>query len=79
MTVATAFLGLLPVMLAIGTGSDVAKRIVAPMIGGLASSFVLELLVYPPLYFLWKRNRGSAAGVPTATLTAKTGELSSPQ
>jgi copper/silver efflux system protein len=59
MTVATAFLGLLPAMLAIGTGSDVAKRIVAPMVGGLASSFVLELLVYPPLYFLWKR-RGRA-------------------
>jgi Cu(I)/Ag(I) efflux system membrane protein CusA/SilA len=75
MTVATAFLGLLPAMLAIGTGSDVAKRIVAPMIGGLASSFVLELLVYPPLYFLWKHKRGSAAGVPTAALTAKTGEM----
>jgi copper/silver efflux system protein len=59
MTVATAFLGLLPAMLAIGTGSDVAKRIVAPMVGGLASSFVLELLVFPPLYFLWKR-RGQA-------------------
>jgi Cu(I)/Ag(I) efflux system membrane protein CusA/SilA len=55
MTVAAAFLGLLPTMLSIGTGSDVAKRIVAPMVGGLASSFVLELIVYPPLYFLWKR------------------------
>jgi copper/silver efflux system protein len=55
MTVAAAFLGLLPTMLSLGTGSDVAKRIVAPMVGGLASSFVLELLVYPPLYFLWKR------------------------
>jgi Cu(I)/Ag(I) efflux system membrane protein CusA/SilA len=67
MTVATAFFGLLPAMLAIGTGSDVAKRIVAPMVGGLASSFVLELLVYPPLYFLWKRSvgtRSAAAGTP---------------
>jgi copper/silver efflux system protein len=54
MTVAAAFLGLLPAMLAIGAGSDVAKRIVAPMIGGLVSSFLLELLIYPPLYFLWK-------------------------
>jgi Cu(I)/Ag(I) efflux system membrane protein CusA/SilA len=61
MTVATAFLGLLPAMLAIGTGSDVAKRIVAPMIGGLATSFVLELLVYPPLYLLWKRGRSQPA------------------
>ncbi len=55
MTVATAFFGLMPAMLSIGTGSDVAKRMVAPMVGGLASSFVLELLVYPPLYLLWKR------------------------
>jgi Cu/Ag efflux pump CusA len=39
-----------------------AKRIVAPMVGGLASSFVLELLVYPPLYFLWKRRQGSRVG-----------------
>jgi Cu(I)/Ag(I) efflux system membrane protein CusA/SilA len=61
MTVATAFLGLLPAMLAIGTGSDVAKRIVAPMIGGLATSFILELLVYPPLYLLWKRRGNQPA------------------
>jgi Cu(I)/Ag(I) efflux system membrane protein CusA/SilA len=68
MTVATAFLGLMPAMLAIGTGSDVAKRIVAPMVGGLASSFVLELLVYPPLYLLWKRRRALLTEIPTATL-----------
>jgi copper/silver efflux system protein len=55
MTVSAAFLGLLPTMLSLGAGSDVARRIVAPMVGGLASSFVLELLVYPPLYFLWRR------------------------
>ena len=69
MTVAAAFLGLLPAMLAIGTGSDVAKRIVAPMVGGLASSFVLELLVYPPLYFLWKRQRVSSTAPPSTALT----------
>jgi Cu(I)/Ag(I) efflux system membrane protein CusA/SilA len=56
MTVAAAFLGLLPAMLSAGTGSDLIKRIVAPMVGGLAASFVLELLVYPPLYFLWRRH-----------------------
>ncbi|MBW0000983.1 MAG: efflux RND transporter permease subunit [Verrucomicrobia bacterium] len=55
MTVAAAFMGLLPAMLSTGTGSDVTKRIVAPMIGGLAASFILELLVYPPIYFLWRR------------------------
>jgi copper/silver efflux system protein len=69
MTVATAFLGLLPAMLAIGTGSDVAKRIVAPMVGGLASSFVLELLVYPPLYFLWKRRRVLSTEIEPAELS----------
>jgi len=79
MTVATAFLGLLPAMLAIGTGSDVAKRIVAPMVGGLASSFVLELLVYPPLYFLWKRRRGLPTGVPATALSAKTEESDRPR
>jgi Cu(I)/Ag(I) efflux system membrane protein CusA/SilA len=57
MTVTAAFIGLLPAMLATGAGAEVAKRIVAPMVGGIASSFVLELLVYPPLYLLWKRNR----------------------
>jgi Cu(I)/Ag(I) efflux system membrane protein CusA/SilA len=69
MTVATAFLGLLPAMLAIGTGSDVAKRIVAPMVGGLASSFVLELLVYPALYFLWKRRRVLSTEIEPAALS----------
>ena len=56
MTVATMFLGLVPIMLAIGTGSDVMKRIAAPMIGGILTSFLLELLVYPPVYQIWKWN-----------------------
>jgi len=55
MTVSAAFMGLLPIMFTIGTGSDVMRRIAAPMIGGLASSFALELLVYPAVYFLWKK------------------------
>jgi Cu(I)/Ag(I) efflux system membrane protein CusA/SilA len=38
-----------------GTGADVMKRIAAPMVGGLATSFLLELLVYPSIYYLWKR------------------------
>jgi copper/silver efflux system protein len=54
MTVACTFLGLVPILWAIGTGSDVMKRIAAPMIGGILTSFVLELVVYPPLYQLWK-------------------------
>ena len=54
MTVSTLFLGLIPIMWAVGTGSDVMKRIAAPMIGGIFTSFALELLVYPALYELWK-------------------------
>lgn len=55
MTVMAAFMGLLPIMFSIGIGSDVMKRIAAPMVGGLVTSFVLELVVYPALYFSWKR------------------------
>jgi Cu(I)/Ag(I) efflux system membrane protein CusA/SilA len=54
MTVLTDMVGLLPVMLATGTGADVMKRIAAPMVGGLATSFLLELTVYPALFALWK-------------------------
>ena len=56
MTVATMFLGLLPIMWAAGTGSDVMKRIAAPLVGGILTSFLLELVVYPPLYQIWKWN-----------------------
>jgi Cu(I)/Ag(I) efflux system membrane protein CusA/SilA len=55
MTFATTCIGLLPVMWSIGTGSDVMKRIAAPMVGGIFTSFVLELLIYPLVYELWKR------------------------
>jgi Cu(I)/Ag(I) efflux system membrane protein CusA/SilA len=54
MTVACAFLGLVPIMWSTGTGSDVMKRIAAPMIGGIITSFLLELIVYPPIYEMWK-------------------------
>ncbi len=56
MTVATTFLGLVPILWAMGTGSDVMKRIAAPMIGGILASFLLELLVYPSVYQIWKWN-----------------------
>jgi copper/silver efflux system protein len=54
MTVATMMLGLVPIMWSAGTGADVMKRIAAPLIGGIVSSFVLELLVYPTIYEVWK-------------------------
>ncbi len=54
MTVATMFMGLLPIMWSAGAGADVMKRIAAPMIGGIFTSFVLELVVYPAIYEIWK-------------------------
>jgi Cu(I)/Ag(I) efflux system membrane protein CusA/SilA len=65
MTVFAAFMGLLPIMWSTGTGADVMKRIAAPMVGGLVTSFILELLVYPAVYYLWK-GRGLAQGPATA-------------
>jgi len=66
MTVLTMMLGLVPLLFSDGTGADVMKRIAAPMVGGLASSFALELLVYPALFAIWKGGRGSHA-LPEAT------------
>ena len=54
MTVGTTFIGLVPIMWSVGAGSDVMKRIAAPLVGGIFSSFLLELLVYPAVYQLWK-------------------------
>ncbi len=54
MTVACAFFGLVPIMWSTGAGADVMKRIAAPMIGGLFTSFLMELLVYPAIYYGWK-------------------------
>jgi Cu(I)/Ag(I) efflux system membrane protein CusA/SilA len=54
MTVTAMFMGLLPIMWSLGTGADMMKRVAAPMVGGVFSSFILELLVYPVLYSIWK-------------------------
>jgi Cu(I)/Ag(I) efflux system membrane protein CusA/SilA len=57
MTVATILAGLLPVLWSQGPGADVMKRIAAPMVGGVVTSAVLELLVLPALYLVWKARR----------------------
>ncbi|MGH9779654.1 MAG: efflux RND transporter permease subunit [Candidatus Acidiferrales bacterium] len=54
MTVACMFFALLPIMWSLGAGSDVMKRIAAPMVGGILTSFLMELVVYPPVYAIWK-------------------------
>ncbi len=58
MTVGTTFVGLLPIMWSASweTGADVMKRIAAPMVGGIFTSFIMELLVYPAIYAVWKWN-----------------------
>jgi len=62
MTFATMSIGLVPILWSTGTGSEIMKRMAAPMVGGIVTSFILELLVYPAVYALWKEQsleRGS--------------------
>jgi Cu(I)/Ag(I) efflux system membrane protein CusA/SilA len=54
MTVAVMFVGLVPIMWSTGAGSDVMKRIAAPMVGGILTSFIMELVVYPAIYEVWR-------------------------
>jgi len=71
MTTATMFLGLVPIMWSTGTGADVMKHIAAPLIGGIFTSFLLELLVYPVIYELWKgRSLGRDAALPDGPVEA---------
>lgn len=56
MTVMAILMGLLPIMWSTGAGSDVMKRIAAPMVGGIVTSFLLELLIYPVIFTIWKWN-----------------------
>jgi len=55
MTAATTLIALVPIMWSSGTGADVMKRIAAPMVGGLTTSVLMELLVYPAIFFIWKK------------------------
>ena len=61
MTVMTLVIGLAPVMWSMGTGADVMKRIAAPMVGGIVTSFLLELTVYPAVFAIWKRRAVAAS------------------
>lgn len=68
MTVTTMLAGLLPVLWATGTGADVMKRVAAPMVGGIVTSFLLELLVYPVIYETWQWHRKVAPLIRDARL-----------
>ena len=54
MTVSVILAGLIPIMFSSGTGADVMKRIAAPMVGGVISSNILELIIYPAIYMIWR-------------------------
>jgi Cu(I)/Ag(I) efflux system membrane protein CusA/SilA len=50
--------GVLPIMWSVGSGADVMKRIAAPMLGGIITSFLMELIVYPAVFAIWKWSWG---------------------
>jgi Cu(I)/Ag(I) efflux system membrane protein CusA/SilA len=79
MTVATMFVGLLPIMWSTGAASEVMKRIAAPMVGGILTSFVLELLLYPVIYYSWKSRSlpQSASQYPASPALPGSGALAS--
>ncbi len=67
MTASVIIAGLVPIMWSHGTGADVMKRIAAPMVGGVVTSVMLELAVYPVIYFFWKgwqlKKEAKASGI----------------
>jgi Cu(I)/Ag(I) efflux system membrane protein CusA/SilA len=69
MTVGVMFMGLLPIMWSTGTGADVMRRIAAPMIGGIFTSFIMELVVYPAIYAIWKWHWEVKPGLEHAEVT----------
>jgi len=71
MTVTTTIMGLLPIMWGHGTGSQVMKRIAAPMVGGLITSTILTLIVIPAIYYLWRGRGLDKAAVENARSTAE--------
>ncbi len=62
MMVLTTMIRLMPVMWSTGTGADVMKRIAAPMVGGLVTSFALELTIYPAIFAIWKKRELARGG-----------------
>jgi Cu(I)/Ag(I) efflux system membrane protein CusA/SilA len=65
MTVMAILVGLAPLMWGSGTGSEAMKRIAAPMVGGVITSFLLSLFIYPAIYLLWKWHFEVKRQVPT--------------
>lgn len=74
MTAMVMLMGLVPVLWSTGTGADVMKRIAAPMVGGIVSSVLLNLTVYPAIYALWKGRRLPVADAPAARVAGRGGD-----
>ncbi|MBI5116901.1 efflux RND transporter permease subunit [Candidatus Poribacteria bacterium] len=71
MTVMTDIIGLSPFLLGAGTGSDMIARTAAPIVGGMTTSMILELTVYPAIYYIWKSRslkEGAPTPIPSSTL-----------
>ena len=66
MTICVIIAGLIPIMWSHGAGADVMKRIAAPMVGGVITSGVMELLVFPVIYFIWRQRGLDKSAEPTA-------------
>ncbi|PIX60260.1 MAG: CusA/CzcA family heavy metal efflux RND transporter [Lysobacterales bacterium CG_4_10_14_3_um_filter_64_11] len=68
MTAAVVVAGLLPIMLGAGSGSDVMRRIAAPMVGGMITAPIVSMLLIPVMYYLWHGRRFAANRAPKATV-----------
>jgi Cu(I)/Ag(I) efflux system membrane protein CusA/SilA len=66
MTIGVIIAGLLPIMWSHGAGADVMKRIAAPMVGGVVTSGIMELMVYPVIFYLWRARKLDTSLVPTS-------------
>jgi len=71
MTITVLFFGLLPIVIGHGTGGDVMKRIAAPMIGGIFTSFIMELTIFPAVFYLWKKRELKKLNLITKHTTEK--------
>jgi len=70
MTAAVIIAGLVPILWSHGAGADVMKRIATPMIGGVVTSTIMELLVYPAIFFVWRSRRFKSSEPSPPTLEA---------
>jgi Cu(I)/Ag(I) efflux system membrane protein CusA/SilA len=74
MTIGVIIAGLLPIMWSHGAGADVMKRIAAPMVGGVVTSGIMELMVYPVIFYLWRARKLEKSLVPTSEAEIEEGE-----